>query len=186
MKVLFPIKKYGGQWALYQRYYHRTTVPDMHFMYIYNMLKEGGCNVSVSFDPEKSSNMKYLTSPPLDKRTAKNKFETIVNGKNVLFDITDVFAETTTANLASHFDAVFTTHWNEKYHGHINNIYPLSIINFSNWELYKKIKQNAIYSPTPQKLILNNQRPMGDKWRREKAKDIIEKNYKKQSDTIYY
>ena len=184
--VLFPIKKHGGKWSIYQRYYHMSPVPDMHFKYILNMMKYGGLNVSVSFDPETSPNFKYITSPPLDNSTAKNKFEIRFFGKEVLIDITDIFAETTTPDIAKHFDSVFTTHWNENLHKSIGNVYPLSVINFTDWNLFKRMKQQINYHPNPNKLILNNQRPMGDKWRRAKAQKLITTKYKTQCSVEFY
>jgi hypothetical protein len=184
IKVNFPIKK--PELNINQFYYHATHMPDMHFNYILNVLKKGGFDVRVDFDPTKSSKWQYLTMPPLSKPMAKTKFEVIIGGKSVLFDITDAFVATTTKDLAEQFDAVFTVHYHSDYHGDLDNVYPFSVVNFTNWDLYEKLKQETAFAPTPSKLILNNQRPVGQaQGRRNKVSKML-RELSQPCDTGFY
>jgi hypothetical protein len=183
-EVRFPIKKKGLN--VNQFYYHATHMPDMHFDYILNVLKSGGFNVSVDFDPTTSLNWKYLTMPPLSKPMAKTKFEVRIDEKSVLFDITDVYECTTTPALAANFDAVFLTHYHEDYHGNCSNIYPFSVVNFTDWDLYDRLRGEVTFLPEPNKLVLNNQRPVGQaKIRRTKVSNML-KTSRFKSDTSFY
>ena len=182
MNIKFPKKMKGQKWQkIYQRYYLNNNADDMHFPYVLNMLKYGGANVSF-FDPTTSKNWKYIES--LESTT---KFEIEVDGKSVLIDLADVQDDARkTLPIISNFDAVFVVHWFDEIHDGLNNVFALCPVNFANWELFEKLRKNINFTPTKNKLILNNQRPMGDRWRREKTKTRIDKKYPSQSDTKFY
>jgi hypothetical protein len=104
-----------------------------------------------------------------------------------LIDLADVEKDTIkTEPIYDKFDAVFVVHWFDNIHKKYNNVFPLCPVNFTNWALFEKLRKNINFLPDKDKLILNNQRPMGDRWRRQKAQTLIKKHYPNQNDTKYY
>lgn len=174
MDIHFPIKKQGGKWrSCYQRYYQMRPVPDMHFDYVLNVLREGGADVAVDFDPEKSPHWPILRD--LHPSTAKTKFEVMIDGKHVLFDIADMPDEMISPNVALRFDAVFCTHWAHDTHAHMKNVFPFSVINFTDWDLFREMRAKVAFNPKAGGAVCHNQRPMGDRVRRERARQVVER-----------
>lgn len=182
MEVKFPERRNDGVWeSIYHRYYNRKNAPDMHFPYILNMLKYGGAKVTF-IDPEKGKNWQYIA--PLKLTT---KFEIEIDGKSVLIDLADIEKDAAQSlPIIDKFDAVFVVHWFNDIHDGLDNVYPLCPVNFTDWSLFGELRQAVEFAPTKNKLILNNQRPMGDRWRREKTTKLIKRHYPVQSDTMYY
>lgn len=141
-----------------------------HFAFVLGILRENGCLIE-------------FFRPNVDNSMAQTWFQTWINGRTILWDVSD-YQNTLTAEEVRSADAIFKFHYSASYCRDYSNVFPFSPISFYDWGQYQILSEKISYQGRGS--ILNNQKPHTQNWqRRVQVRELLRKHYGVEVDSSF-